>query len=120
MLFVRHGCGADTSPTRVTTCAPNARYAPSGNYIASCDEKGICRIWDTLGEEHMLKYEYPNALRGSISDVCWTEDSKRIAVGGVGADVFANAFLWDSGSSCGTLTGHSKQVNSIDIKQQRP
>ena len=102
----------------INTCVQ--RYAPSGNYIASCDEKGICRIWDTLGAEHMLKYEYPNALRGSISDVCWTEDSKRIAVGGVGADVFANAFLWDSGSSCGTLTGHSKQVNAIDIKQQRP
>mmetsp|Transcript_149122 Transcript_149122/g.211924 ORF Transcript_149122/g.211924 Transcript_149122/m.211924 type:complete len:600 (+) Transcript_149122:24-1823(+) len=107
-LYSEHPCK--------TTCA---KYAPSGNYVASCDEKGTCRIWDTLGEDKMLKYEY-NALRGAISDVCWTEDSKRIAVCGVGAEDVARAFLWDSGSSVGQLTGHAKQVNSLDIKQQRP
>eukprot|EP00037_Helgoeca_nana_P013193 m.121198 g.121198 ORF g.121198 m.121198 type:complete len:601 (+) comp21884_c0_seq1:113-1915(+) len=108
-LYSEHACK--------TTCA---KYAPSGNYIASCDEKGGCRIWDTLGGEQMLKYEYPNALRGAIADVCWTEDSKRIVVGGVGAEDVARAFLWDSGSTVGTLSGHSKQVNAVDIKQQRP
>eukprot|EP00036_Acanthoecidae_sp_10tr_P010872 CAMPEP_0182925324 /NCGR_PEP_ID=MMETSP0105_2-20130417/9235_1 /TAXON_ID=81532 ORGANISM="Acanthoeca-like sp., Strain 10tr" /NCGR_SAMPLE_ID=MMETSP0105_2 /ASSEMBLY_ACC=CAM_ASM_000205 /LENGTH=597 /DNA_ID=CAMNT_0025063167 /DNA_START=36 /DNA_END=1829 /DNA_ORIENTATION=+ len=94
-------------------------YAPSGNYIASCDEKGNVKIWDTLGEEHMIKYEY-RVLSGAISDVAWTEDSKRIAVGGEGNEEVARAILWDSGSSVGSLSGHAKKVNALDIKQQRP
>lgn len=96
-----------------------AKYAPSGNYIASADERGTVRIWDTTQAEHALKYEY-RPLGGRIHDLAWTEDSKRIAVCGEGADTFARAFLWDSGSSVGELTGHSKMCNAIDIKQQRP
>jgi WD40 repeat protein len=67
----------------------------------------------------MLKYEY-RPLSGAIRDLAWTEDSKRIAVCGEGSEVMARAFLWDSGSSVGEITGHSKRINSIDIKQTRP
>ena len=29
-------------------------------------------------------------------------------------------FLWDSGSSVGTVSGHSKAINSVDYKPTRP
>lgn len=96
-----------------------AKYAPSGFYIASGDASGKVRIWDTTQKEHLLKYEY-TPLSGKILDIAWTEDSKRLAVVGDGREKFAAVFLWDSGSSVGELTGHSKLINSVDIRQKRP
>lgn len=68
----------------------------------------------------------------------WSPDSKRIAVCGEGREKcvpvkmnqiillhfnstrFGHVFLWDSGSSVGDITGHSKPINSIDYRQERP
>uniref|UniRef100_A0A4W3HTS5 WD repeat domain 1 n=1 Tax=Callorhinchus milii TaxID=7868 RepID=A0A4W3HTS5_CALMI len=96
-----------------------AKYSPSGFYIASGDVSGKVRIWDTTQKEHILKYEY-RPFAGKIKDICWTEDSKRIAVVGEGKEIFGSVFLWDSGSSVGEISGHSKIINSVDIKQTRP
>ncbi|XP_072315629.1 WD repeat-containing protein 1 [Eucyclogobius newberryi] len=96
-----------------------AKYAPSGFYIASGDASGKVRIWDTTQKEHLLKYEY-QPISGKVLDIAWTEDSKRIAVVGDGREKFASVFLWDSGSSVGELTGHSKLINSVDVRQKRP
>lgn len=96
-----------------------AKYAPSGFYIASGDVSGKIRIWDTTQKEHLLKYEY-QPFGGKIKDIAWTEDSKRIAVVGEGREKFGAVFLWDSGSSVGEIVGHSKIINSVDIKQTRP
>ena len=43
------------------------------------------RIWDALGSEHILKYEY-QVLGGAVKDIVWTEDSKRLVAGGEGKD----------------------------------
>ncbi|XP_067444109.1 WD repeat-containing protein 1 [Thunnus thynnus] len=96
-----------------------AKYAPSGFYIASGDASGKIRIWDTTQKEHLLKYEY-TPISGKIKDIAWTEDSKRIAVVGDGREKFGAVFLWDSGSSVGEVSGHSKLINSVDIRQKRP
>uniref|UniRef100_A0A3Q3X3P3 Uncharacterized protein n=1 Tax=Mola mola TaxID=94237 RepID=A0A3Q3X3P3_MOLML len=96
-----------------------AKYAPSGFYIASGDVSGKLRIWDTTQKEHLLKYEYTH-ISGNIKDIAWTEDSKRIAVVGEGREKFGAVFLWDSGSTVGDLSGHSKRINSVDLKQTRP
>ncbi|XP_026137086.1 WD repeat-containing protein 1-like isoform X2 [Carassius auratus] len=96
-----------------------AKYAPSGFYIASGDVSGKIRIWDTTQKEHLLKYEY-QPFGGKIKDIAWTEDSKRIAVVGEGREKFGAVFLWDSGSSVGEIVGHSKIINSVDLKQTRP
>ncbi|KAM9859711.1 WD repeat-containing protein 1 [Aulostomus maculatus] len=96
-----------------------AKYAPSGFYIASGDASGKLRIWDTTQKEHLLKYEY-TPISGKIKDIAWTEDSKRIVVVGDGREKFGAVFLWDSGSSVGEVSGHSKQINSVDIRQKRP
>ncbi|XP_062380323.1 WD repeat-containing protein 1 [Sardina pilchardus] len=96
-----------------------AKYSPSGFYIASGDVSGKIRIWDTTQKEHLLKYEY-QPFGGKIKDIAWTEDSKRIAVVGEGREKFGAVFLWDSGSSVGEIVGHSKVINTVDIKQSRP
>ncbi|KAG1934645.1 WD repeat-containing protein 1 [Pimephales promelas] len=96
-----------------------AKYSPSGFYIASGDVSGKIRIWDTTQKEHLLKYEY-QPFGGKIKDIAWTEDSKRVAVVGEGREKFGAVFLWDSGSSVGEIVGHSKIINSVDIKQTRP
>lgn len=96
-----------------------ARYAPSGYYIASGDASGKIRIWDTTQKEHILKYEY-QPISGAIKDIVWSPDSKRIAICGQGREKFGHVFLWDSGSSVGEITGHSKFLNSIDYRPVRP
>lgn len=96
-----------------------AKYAPSGFYIASGDITGKIRIWDTTQKEHLLKNEY-TPFSGRIKDIAWTEDSKRIAVVGEGREKFGAVFLADTGSSVGEVSGHSKIINSVDIKPTRP
>lgn len=96
-----------------------AKFAPSGFYIASGDVSGKLRIWDTTQKEHLLKYEY-QPFAGKIKDIAWTEDSKRIAAVGEGREKFGAVFLWDTGSSVGEIGGHSKVINSVDIKPTRP
>uniref|UniRef100_UPI0037E83644 WD repeat-containing protein 1 n=1 Tax=Semicossyphus pulcher TaxID=241346 RepID=UPI0037E83644 len=96
-----------------------AKYCPSGFYIASGDVSGKLRIWDTTQKEHLLKYEY-TPFSGKIMDIAWTGDNQRIAVVGEGREKFGAAILWDSGSSVGDISGHSKLINSVDIKQNRP
>jgi len=96
-----------------------AKYAPSGFYICSGDAGGNVRIWDTTQETRILKYNY-QPISGLINDIAWTEDSKRLAVCGEGRQSFASAFLWDSGSSVGTLDKMEKHCNSVALKQKRP
>nr|XP_061788708.1 WD repeat-containing protein 1-like isoform X2 [Nerophis lumbriciformis] len=96
-----------------------AKYSPSGFYIASGDASGKIRIWDTTQKEHLLKYEY-TPISGKVKDIAWTEDSKRMAVVGEGREKFGAVFLWDTGSSVGDVSGHSKLINSVDIRQKRP
>lgn len=94
-------------------------FSPSGFYMCSSDISGKVRIWDLTQKEHLLKYEY-QPISGAIKDIAWTEDSKRIAVCGEGREKYGAAFLWDSGSSCGDLSGPAKSCNNLDIKQNRP
>jgi len=96
-----------------------AKYAPSGNYIASGDVQGNLRIWDTINKEHILKATY-KVLSGAINDIAWTSDSQRLIIVGDGKEKFGVAILWDSGSSVGEITGHSKQILSCDVKSSRP
>ncbi|XP_038647578.1 WD repeat-containing protein 1 [Scyliorhinus canicula] len=96
-----------------------AQYAPSGYYIASGDISGKIRIWDTTQKEHLLKHEY-QPFSGTIKDICWSGDSQKVAVVGKGKEIYGAVFQWDTGTSVGSLTGHSKVVNSIAFKPNRP
>jgi len=109
-------CDVYTQHSKETTCA---LFSPSGYYIASGDTSGKIRIWDTINKEHILKYEY-SLLGGPIKDIAWSEDSKRIAVCGEGNESSAKVINWDTGTTCGMLTGPVKSCNNIAIKQTRP
>ncbi|GCC26394.1 WD repeat-containing protein 1 [Chiloscyllium punctatum] len=96
-----------------------AQYAPSGYYIASGDASGKIRIWDTTQKEHLLKYEY-QPFAGAVKDICWSGDSQKVAAVGRGKEIFGAVFHWDTGTSVGSITGHSKVINSIAFKPNRP
>ncbi|KAI8615598.1 WD40-repeat-containing domain protein [Chytriomyces sp. MP71] len=105
--------------TQHAASATVAKYSPSGFYIASGDERGNVRVWDTINAENILKTE-TRALAGRINDLAWDFESKRIVAAGEGKDKHAHAFLFDSASSVGEISGHSKPVNSVALRPGRP
>ncbi len=96
-----------------------AKYSPSGFYIASADQSGKIRIWDTTNKEHILKNEF-QPLSGTIKDLQWSSDNQRILVGGEGREKFGHVFSADTGTSVGEIMGTSKAINSVDFKPSRP
>lgn len=52
--------------------------------------------------------------------MAWSEDSKRIIVGGEGREKYGHVFMMDGGSSVGEISGHAKPILSVDMKQTRP
>ncbi|ABN65618.2 actin interacting protein 1 [Scheffersomyces stipitis CBS 6054] len=104
-------------------------FAPSGNYVASADESGALKIWDSsvIGEDsNTISFEQPTIksefqiLSGPIKSIAWDSDSSRVIAVGQGKDKFGHCFSWDSGNSIGEIQGHSATVNAVDIKPQRP
>ncbi|GFO44799.1 actin-interacting protein 1, partial [Plakobranchus ocellatus] len=96
-----------------------AKYSPSRFYIASGDKEGKVRVWDTVNKEHILKAEH-TALSGAIKDIDWTMDNQKLIAVGEGRERFGRAFTFDSGNTVGEITGHTKSINSVAIKQGRP
>ncbi|TCD64690.1 WD40 repeat-like protein [Steccherinum ochraceum] len=96
-----------------------ARISPTGYYCASADAGGTVRVWDLVGEDQVLKAEY-KVLSGRINDLEWDGESKRIITVGDGRDKFGHAFMMDTGSSTGEIAGHSKVINAVSIRHQRP
>ncbi|KAI5308340.1 WD40 repeat-like protein [Ascosphaera atra] len=107
-----------TQYTEHTTDTTVARFSPSGFYIASGDAAGNVRVWDCIGEGK-TKGEYP-IVSGRINDLAWDGDSQRIIAVGDGRQRFGHCITADSGNTVGEITGHSKQINSVSIRQQRP
>ncbi|PBK89805.1 WD40 repeat-like protein [Armillaria gallica] len=96
-----------------------ARISPSGYYCASADAVGTVRVWDTVGEDQILKGEY-KVISGCINDLEWDGESKRIIAVGDGREKFGHVFMMDTGSSTGEIIGHSKAINAVSIRHQRP
>ncbi|KAJ5533300.1 hypothetical protein N7494_009852 [Penicillium frequentans] len=95
-----------------------ARFSPSGFYVASGDASGTVRVWDCVGEG-ITKGEY-NIVSGRINDLAWDGDSQRIAAVGDGKQRYGHFITWDSGNTVGEIYGHTQQINSVSIRQQRP
>ncbi|KAJ5234450.1 uncharacterized protein N7469_003618 [Penicillium citrinum] len=95
-----------------------ARFAPSGFYVASGDTAGIVRVWDCLGDG-ITKGEY-SIVNGRINDLAWDGDSQRIIAVGDGKQRYGHCISWDSGNTVGEIYGHTQQINSVSIRQQRP
>ncbi|PVH20542.1 hypothetical protein CXQ85_002336 [Candidozyma haemuli] len=108
-------------PTTVAT------FSPSGNYVASGDESGNVKIWDTSVygkedgsfEQPTVKAEY-QILSGPIRSIAWDADNQRVIAVGQGKDRFGHCFTWDTGNSVGEIQGHSETITAVDIRQERP
>ncbi|CAK1367485.1 unnamed protein product [Cercospora beticola] len=101
-----------------TTTTSVARFSPSGFYIASGDISGSVRVWDSVGAE-TTKGEY-HIIAGRINDIAWDGDSQRIIAVGDGKERFGHCITADSGNSVGEISGHSQQINCVDVRKQRP
>lgn len=109
-------CDIYTEHATLTTVA---KYSPSGFYIASADQHGKVRIWDTTQREHILKNEF-QPFAGVVKDLAWSADSQRIVAVGEGRERFGHVFAMETGTSIGEIAGHSKVINSCDFKPSRP
>jgi WD40 repeat protein len=76
------------------------------------------RVWDAV-EAVNTKGEYA-IISGRIADLAWDGDSQRVIAVGDGRERFGHCFTADSGNSVGEVSGHSKVVNAVAIRQQRP
>ena len=65
-----------------------------------------------IGEYHIIA--------GRINDLAWDGDSQRIIAVGDGKERFGHCITADSGNSVGEISGHSSQINTVSIRQQRP
>uniref|UniRef100_A0A6P7FEN8 Actin-interacting protein 1 n=1 Tax=Diabrotica virgifera virgifera TaxID=50390 RepID=A0A6P7FEN8_DIAVI len=102
------------------SCQVNvAKYSPSGFYIASGDQSGKIRIWDTVNKEHILKNEF-HPIGGPIKDIAWSPDNQRMIVVGEGRERFGHVFMSETGTSVGEISGQSKPINSCDFRPARP
>jgi len=101
--------------TKRTTCAS---MTANKEWVVSGDDSGAIRVWGAKGD-HVQKNEY-KLWSGAVKDVAWSSDSTRIVAAGDGNDVRAVAMIWDTGSKTGEVTGHTKAVNSIAFRSQRP
>lgn len=101
-----------------TTNTTVARFSPSGFYVASGDVSGAVRVWDAV-EAVNTKGEY-HIISGRINDIGWDGDSQRIIAVGDGRERFGHCITADSGNSVGEISGHSKMVNAVAMRQQRP
>ncbi|XP_031778708.1 actin-interacting protein 1 isoform X1 [Nasonia vitripennis] len=107
-IYTEHSC-----PVNV------AKYSPSGFYIASGDQSGKVRIWDTVNKEHILKNEF-HPIGGPIKDIAWSPDNQRMVVVGEGRERFGHVFMSETGTSVGEISGQSKPINSCDFRPSRP
>ena len=96
-----------------------ARVSPNGEWVASGDASGVVRIWG-LNDDQTLKAEH-RVLTGAVDDIQWSADGQRVVACGDGrGGAFARAFLWDSGSSVGDISGATKRVVSVAFRPTRP
>jgi len=95
-----------------------ARFSPTGYYCASGDTSGTVRIWDTVGADKSLKNEVKLGFK--INDLEWDGESKRIIAVGDGKNSSGAVFTFDTGNSAGEILGHSKPINAVSIRHQRP
>ncbi|KPM46245.1 putative WD repeat-containing protein C9G1.05 [Neonectria ditissima] len=119
-IFVRSiddpsDCKEYTGHTAPTTVA---RFSPNGFKVASGDATGMLKVWEpeNIGS---TRGEY-GIIAGRLNDIAWDGESQRIIAVGDGREQFGRCITADSGNSVGEILGHSKSVNAVVMKPQRP
>ncbi|POR38647.1 Ketol-acid reductoisomerase, mitochondrial [Tolypocladium paradoxum] len=119
-IFVRSidnpsDCREYTGHTAPTTVA---RFAPNGFKVASGDASGTLRVWEPDTIENTGR-EY-GIVSGRLNDIAWDGESQRVIAVGDGKEQFGRCITADSGNSVGEIIGHSKSINAVAMKAQRP
>ncbi|KAF4977828.1 hypothetical protein FZEAL_5671 [Fusarium zealandicum] len=119
-IFVRSiddpsDCKEYTGHTAPTTVA---RFAPNGFKVASGDASGVLKVWEPETVES-TRGEYA-IISGRLNDIAWDGESQRVIAVGDGREQFGRCITADSGNSVGEIIGHSKSVNAVAMKPQRP
>jgi WD40 repeat protein len=96
-----------------------AKFSPNGFWVASADISGKVRVWSWDNPEHLTKLE-TSVFAGSVTDLDWDSDSKKLVVVGEGSGILVKCITWDTGNSAGEMLGHNKRVLSVSYKPTRP
>lgn len=78
----------------------------------------MLRVWEPETIES-TRGEY-GIISGRLNDIAWDGESQRIIAVGDGREQFGRCITADSGNSVGEILGHSKSVNAVAMKAQRP
>jgi WD40 repeat protein len=78
----------------------------------------MLRVWEPENIEN-TKGEY-GIISGRLNDIAWDGESQRVIAVGDGREQFGRCITADSGNSVGEIIGHSKSVNAVAMKAQRP
>ena len=78
----------------------------------------MLKVWEPETIES-TRAEY-GIISGRLNDIAWDGDSQRIIAVGDGREQFGRCITADSGNSVGEIIGHSKSVNAVAMKSQRP
>ncbi|EQL02047.1 WD40 repeat-like-containing domain protein [Ophiocordyceps sinensis CO18] len=95
-----------------------ARFAPNGLKVASGDASGMLRVWEPDSIDS-TRGEY-GIISGRLNDIAWDGESHRVIAVGDGKEQYGRCITADSGNSVGEIIGHSKAVNAVAMKPQRP
>ena len=95
-------------------------FSAFGNHIASGDEQGKVFIWEVYQDSDSKEYVYKikgefQVLSGTVKDISWDFEGKRLCVVGDGSNEFGKFITWDSGNSVGEVSGHSSMINTCCI-----
>lgn len=82
------------------------------NSLLGLETRPLRLTTSCAGEYHIIA--------GRINDIAWDGDSQRIIAVGDGKERFGHCITADSGNSVGEISGHSAQINSVSMRQQRP
>ncbi|RDA90203.1 hypothetical protein CP533_0478 [Ophiocordyceps camponoti-saundersi (nom. inval.)] len=96
-----------------------ARFSPNGVKVASGDASGVLRVWEPEALASGGGVEYA-IVAGRLNDIGWDGDSQRLIAVGDGKERFGRCITADSGNSVGEIIGHSKSVNAVAMRLQRP
>ncbi|KIJ40790.1 hypothetical protein M422DRAFT_256213 [Sphaerobolus stellatus SS14] len=89
------------------------RMFPTGYYAVSTDVQENVQIWDIAGTDPILKLEKKSIGGKEQSRMGWRKQAHE-----EGRDKYYGAVIHlDTGSSAEEITGHSKALNSVAIRQ---
>lgn len=80
------------------------------------DDRGQVIIW--APGSHKKKLETVSSQ--CVTDIDWSDDSKRVVAVGRGSGKYGRCFDWEKGNSFGDITGHQKIPITVAFKPGRP